>query len=81
MEKPMQCENTIPHLGAYFTQCQVKLTRCTGEAKWAVRVNPPSKDRSGIVRLCDHCNKFDYLYFKRSPIEPQGAGKCPKNTK
>ena len=65
----MQCENIVDDLGAYFLQCKRVPVRCKGEAKWVVSVNPPSKDRDGKVRLCEHCNKFDYLTFKRERID------------
>lgn len=64
----MQCENMVDDLGAYFLQCRRVPVRCTGEATWAVRVNPPSTKSDGIVRLCDHCNRFDFLYFRREKI-------------
>lgn len=64
----MQCENIIPSVGAYFFEAKIKNVRCDGIAKWVVTVNPPSKENDGKVRLCDHCNKFDYLTFPRKTI-------------
>lgn len=64
----MQCENTVQCLGSYFIKGERVNVRCTGEARWIVSVNPPSEKSDGKVRLCDHCNKFDYRVFPRVKI-------------
>jgi len=64
-----QCENSVDDLGAYFLQCQRVPVRCTRKATWIVTVNPPSEKRDGKIRLCNHCNRFNYLYFKRERID------------
>lgn len=69
----MKCENRIPDVGEYFVQGRRTLRRCDGEALWSVRVNPPSAKSDGTVNLCDHCNRFEYLYFPRVAL----AGEKP----
>jgi hypothetical protein len=64
----MQCENRVPALGAYFLQGRIVHVPCNGVAAWEISVNPPTAERTGKVRLCDHCNKFDYLSFPRSEL-------------
>ena len=64
----MQCGNYSPDCLVYFTQARIKNVRCTGKAKWIVTVNPPNSERSGKIRLCDLCNRFDYLTFPREKL-------------
>jgi hypothetical protein len=64
----MQCENTISDVLAYFTQAIRKNVPCRGEAKWIVTVNPPRDGNDGKVRLCDFCNRWDYLTFPRQSL-------------
>ncbi|TDR27791.1 hypothetical protein [Aquamicrobium defluvii] len=64
----MRCENYVPSMGAYWLEARVVPVRCGGEAKWEVSVNPPRNGNDGKVRLCDHCNRFDYQTFRRAPL-------------
>ena len=65
----MECENYILSTGAYFLQGKKVHKKCTREAKWIVTVNPPKEDKDGKVRLCDHCNKWDYKIFPRKKLD------------
>lgn len=64
----MQCENYTLSPMDYFLAGERRHKRCTSEAKWIVSVNPPNSERDGKVRLCDHCNSFDYRTFPREPL-------------
>lgn len=61
----MQCQNTVSDALTYFTRAVRVNVPCKGEAKWVVTVNPPREGNDGKVRLCDFCNKYDYLSFPR----------------
>lgn len=69
-EKTVICENKVASLGAYFFEGERRYERCRSPAKWIVSVNPPSKDSDGKIRLCNHCNRFDYTTFPRAPLSP-----------
>lgn len=66
----MRCENYTGDLGAYFLEGRRASVPCKREAAWIVSVNPPRGESDGRVRLCEHCNKFDYLGFPREKLTP-----------
>jgi len=41
---------------------------CDRDARWAVRVNPPTNENDGTVKLCDFHNSVDYVGFDRQPL-------------
>lgn len=60
-----QCEQYICDPSAYWTRGERRSIRCSGTAVAVVKVNPPTKNNSGLVRLCDFCNRWDYQGFPR----------------
>lgn len=68
MTNEIQCENTVLSSSAFWLAGERKSERCSFKAKWIVAVNPPTEERDGKVRLCDHCNRFDYITFPREKL-------------
>lgn len=56
-------------LGAYFTEARRVHVQCKSRPRYRVFVNPPRGDDDGTVLLCEDCNRFDYVGFRRERLQ------------
>lgn len=63
-----QCEGIVENLSSYWIHGERVSQRCTSEADWVIRVNPPSDKTDGTTHVCNLCRRFNYGLFEATPI-------------